>query len=119
VRRSLGARHEAPGGRGRPGRLSFAPSCTSGRPRGGPGNDRLAVVGGVRSELRGGPGPDRILGGPGYDNVYGGPGGDILGTRDGRVEIPYCGNGVDRLLTDRLDQPAADCELIILPRAAP
>jgi Ca2+-binding RTX toxin-like protein len=53
--------------------------------------------------LRGGPGRDRLLGGPGNDRIL---------DREGARDTIACGHGVDRVLADRLDMVAKDCEIV-------
>ncbi len=76
---------------------------------GGPGNDRLG----------GGPGADIILGGPGKDVLTGGAGRDLIiaeagndtiNARDGTRDYVICGRGRDRVVADKRDFVAPDCE---------
>lgn len=53
--------------------------------------------------LRGGPGPDVLRGGPGNDTVL---------VRDGGRDTVRCGAGRDRVLADRRDVVARDCEIV-------
>jgi Tol biopolymer transport system component len=59
------------------------------------GNDRLFGLGGN----------DRLVGGPGNDRLFGGPGTDVIS----------CGPGRDRVVADRADRVAGDCELVSRP----
>ena len=88
------------------------------RLRGGRGADYLYGGGGGDS-LYAGPGPDEVRGGPGRDElwpeagedkIFGGPGNDMLWTLDRATEWIVCGGGADRVLPDRLDVLADDCE---------
>jgi Ca2+-binding RTX toxin-like protein len=108
---------------------------------GGPGND--GVLGGEGSDnllgssgndvVNGGLGPDNILGGEGNDYLLDGEreGGatDILTVGDGNdVIVPFnkpakkdlvtCGGGFDRVLADRTDVVAPDCERVAVGLAA-
>jgi arylsulfatase A-like enzyme len=69
---------------------------------GGGGRDTLYGLGG-NDLLRGGPGRDRLLGGPGNDRIL---------AREGVRDTIACGAGVDRVLADRLDGVAKDCEIV-------
>ena len=60
----------------------------------------------------GGPGNDTIIGGPGRDVLIGGPGNDVLSARDGQRDRIRCGPGRDRVIADRFDVVARDCELV-------
>jgi arylsulfatase A-like enzyme len=66
------------------------------------GRDTLWGLGG-NDLLRGGPGRDRLLGGPGNDRIL---------DREGARDTIACGLGVDRVLADRLDVVAEDCEIV-------
>ena len=86
---------------------------------GGAGND----------ELDGGFGDDEIVGGPGADRLHGDtPGGecsyiycknafgnDTIQARDGEVVSVDCGVGTDRVVADRTDVVAPDCETVERP----
>jgi Ca2+-binding RTX toxin-like protein len=113
-------------------------------PLGGPGkdvvfgdNERLEISGGDKNFL-GGPGNDFVNGGKGSDNVVGGKGNDLLGDGalressednlsggDGKdvilvdnkpasKDLVVCGDGFDRVLTDRADVIAPDCETLVV-----
>lgn len=69
---------------------------------GGDGNDHLI----------GGSGPDRLTGGRGADRFSGGDGNDAIGARDGRRDKVRCGRGRDRVVADRGDRIAGDCEVV-------
>jgi Ca2+-binding RTX toxin-like protein len=107
---------------------------------GGPGNDWVDThPTGIRSgdkNLEGGPGNDIVVGGSGSDNVLGDKGNDLL--IDGSLrefsldkvsggdgndvflvdnvpaakDIATCGGGFDRILADRKDLVAPDCERV-------
>ena len=108
---------------------------------GGPGKDLVAPEPtGFSSRgdknLQGGPGNDRVLGGRGSDNVLGDTGNDFLidgptrefsldkvSSGDGNdvllvenvpatKDIATCGGGFDRILADRKDLVAPDCERV-------
>jgi TolB protein len=84
------------------------------------GADRLA--GGTDVDhLDGGPGPDTVRGegsrdvlrgGPGRDRLDGGIARDILLARDGEPDVVVCGPQRDRVIADRFDRVAGDCELV-------
>ena len=100
--------------------------CVSGN-RGG---DRLAGEGGRdrvsgnsgNDRLSGGPGPDRLFGGSGRDllragggnnRLFGGGGNDGIRARNDRVDRIRCGAGNDRVVADRNDRVAANCERVL------
>jgi hypothetical protein len=81
---------------------------------GGPGND----------QVRGGVGSDNAVGGRGNDflnespreasddNYVGGPGDDVfaVNNRPAAKDVVVCSSGFDRVLADRKDVVAGDCE---------
>ncbi|MCB0877480.1 MAG: hypothetical protein KDC46_00665 [Thermoleophilia bacterium] len=97
---------------------------------GGPGNDR--IIGGSGNDfmagqqgvdrleggpgddvLNGGTGPDTLLAGPGRDTIIGASGNDLIGALDGERDIIRCGPGArDRVIADRFDYVARDCEFV-------
>ncbi len=101
------------------------------------GNQRFEIAGGDRNFL-GGPGNDFVNGGKGSDNVVGGEGNDLLGDGalressednlsggDGNdviladnklasMDVIVCGYGFDRVLADRADVIAPDCERMVV-----
>jgi Ca2+-binding RTX toxin-like protein len=107
---------------------------------GGPGKDFVDTdptgVGRGDKNLQGGPGNDIVLGGRGSDNVLGDAGNDFLidgPTRESSLDkvsggdgndvllvenvpatkdIATCGGGFDRILVDRKDLVAPDCERV-------
>ena len=88
--------------------------------RGGAGNDRIdggdgndTIDGGVgQDRLIGGSGNDVIKGSSGKDRVDGGRGNDTIDVRDGRAgDVVQCGAGRDKVIADRSDRVAADCEV--------
>ena len=108
---------------------------------GGPGND--GVLGGRGSDnllggsgndfVDGGPGPDKILGGDGNDYLLdgerrggatdiltGGDGNDVLDpfNKPAKKDLVTCGGGFDRVLADRADVVAPDCERVAVGFAA-
>ena len=114
---------------------------------GGPGKDNVIGgserrAGGGDKNLVGGPGNDFVFGGQGADNVVGGDGNDLLidgnlreSSRDniaggdgGDVilvdnvpavrDVVVCGRGFDRVLADREDTVARDCERVKIVRGS-
>jgi Ca2+-binding RTX toxin-like protein len=76
---------------------------------GGPGND--TIYGGPGNDLVvGGAGNDRLIGGPGTDTISGGGGDDSILGADGKRDAISCGAGRDRVIADRVDLVARDCE---------
>jgi len=84
---------------------------------GGPGNDLV----------QGGTGPDNVVGGGGNDylsdgefahavkdTLSGGPGNDVIDVinKPGVKDVVACGSGFDRVLADRKDLVAPDCEKV-------
>jgi Ca2+-binding RTX toxin-like protein len=82
---------------------------SSDRIAGDQGNDRVAGNSGNDS-MAGNSGADRLNGGSGRDRLSGGTGNDRLDARDGRRDRISCGKGRDRVLADRFDRIARDCE---------
>jgi Ca2+-binding RTX toxin-like protein len=76
---------------------------------GTPKADTLRGLGG-NDTLRGGGGNDVLDGGRGRDRLDGGPGNDLIRARDGERDVITCGQGRDRVLADRRDSVARDCE---------
>ena len=76
------------------------------------GADELLGQGG-RDRLEGGDGSDRLIGGAGRDRLFGEGGPDRILARDGERDSIACGGGFDRVLADRRDQVARDCERIL------
>ena len=62
--------------------------------------------------LNGWGGSDFLYGGAGQDLLRGGRGADRLAARDGQLDMIRCGPGRDRVLADRIDFVARDCELV-------
>jgi Ca2+-binding RTX toxin-like protein len=108
---------------------------------GGPGND--GVLGGKDSDnvtgnsgndvVNGDPSPDNILGGEGNDylldgerrggatdTLIGGEGNDVLDliNKPANRDVVTCGGGFDRVLADRADVVAPDCEKVAVGLAA-
>ena len=86
---------------------------------GGDGND--AVQGGLGSDnLVGGDGNDFMVGGddqhPGKDTLSGGAGSDVIWVinRPAAKDLVSCGGGFDRVLADRADVVALDCERVFV-----
>ncbi len=110
---------------------------------GGPGKDNVLggderPAGGGDKNLDGGPGNDFVGGGKGSDNIVGGDGNDLLvdgGLRESSEDkvaggdgndvidvvnrpagkdLVACGGGFDRVLADRKDTVARDCEKVFV-----
>ena len=89
---------------------------------GGPGND--AVVGGFGSDnVVGNEGNDFLIGGPGLspreapnDKLLGGDGKDVIDVlnKPAGKDIVVCGAGFDRVLADKEDVIAPDCEKVFI-----
>ena len=94
---------------------------------GGPGNDRLTggpnkdrlVGGGGDDRLTGGLGSDQLLGGGGADvlrggrgtdRISGGAGDDRVNSHDNHRDRVDCGRRRDRVIADRVDRVARNCE---------
>ena len=102
------------------------------------GNERVILRGGDKN-LVGGPGNDLIIAGKGSDNAVGGPGNDFLvddGVREfskdtlsggsgndvidvwhkpaAVQDVVTCGSGFDRVISDRADLVAPDCEKVVV-----
>lgn len=78
---------------------------------GGAGNDQLNGSEGDDT-LRGGVGDDVLQAGPGADDVDGGPGSDEVRAHDGVADRVRCGDGVDKVDADTIDDVAPDCESV-------
>ncbi len=78
---------------------------------GGPGRDRM-VGGGGGDALAGGRGGDNLKGGKGRDLLEGEAGADKLRSRDGGPDEVSCGSSRDKVVADRADRTAADCDLV-------
>jgi Ca2+-binding RTX toxin-like protein len=103
------------------------------------GNERR-VLGGDKN-LAGGPGNDGVIAGRGSDNASGGEGNDLMIDGDPREfshdnfsgdagndvllvnhfppfeDVASCGSGFDRVLADRKDVVAPDCEKVVIVNA--
>jgi serralysin len=89
---------------------------------GGAGND--AVGGGLGSDnIRGEEGNDLLVGGPGLepreapnDKLSGGEGNDVFDilNKPAAKDVVLCGDGFDRVLADREDLVAPDCEKVFV-----
>jgi RTX calcium-binding nonapeptide repeat (4 copies) len=64
----------------------------------------------LRDVIEGRAGDDSITGAGGRDRLSGGAGADALVSRDGVGDAVVCGPGSDRVLADRADVVAGDCE---------
>jgi hypothetical protein len=79
---------------------------------GGVGNDRL-FGGKGNDRLVGGAGNDQLTGDAGTDTFDGGAGNDVVNARDKvQRERVSCGAGRDRVVADRRDSVARDCEVV-------
>jgi Ca2+-binding RTX toxin-like protein len=90
----------------------------------GRGGDDTLLGGAGRDALAGGRGDDTLSGGAGpdvidaaqrgreVDVVAGGGGNDVIRARDGAVDRITCGSGRDRVVADRRDRVAGDCEVV-------
>jgi Ca2+-binding RTX toxin-like protein len=76
------------------------------------GNDDRLFGGNGADHLIGGYGNDRLSGGRGADRFSGGDGNDLLSARDGTRDKVRCGRGRDRVIADRGDSVARDCEVV-------
>jgi len=108
---------------------------------GGPGNDGVlggegsdSVLGGSGNDSAdGGTGPDNILGGDGKDHLTdgerrggatdiltGGDGNDVIDpfNKPAKRDVVTCGGGFDRVLADRADVVAPECEKVAVGLAA-
>jgi len=111
---------------------------------GGPGKDNVLGgderrLGGGDKNLVGGPGNDFVLGGKGSDNIVGEDGNDFLvddglrefskdvlsgGSGNDVIDVFHkpaavqdvvtCGDGFDRVISDRADRVAPDCEKVVV-----
>src|SRR5215210_2423790 len=108
---------------------------------GGPGNDGVFggngadnLVGSSGNDFaNGGSGPDKILGGDGNDYLLdgefeggatdvltGGDGNDVIDpfNKPAKRDVVTCGGGFDRVIADRADAVAPDCERVAVGLAA-
>jgi len=86
---------------------------------GGPGND--GVFGGKGTDnVLGGSGNDVADGGSAPDKILGGDGNDVIDpfNRPAKRDLVTCGSGFDRVLADREDVVAPDCERVAVGLAA-
>ena len=90
---------------------------------GGPGND--AVLGGRGSDnLVGGEGNDWLVDGEFrnavQDRLSGGDGNDVIDVinKPGVQDVVSCGSGFDRVIADRKDLVAPDCERVVIGLAS-
>lgn len=99
--------------------------------RGGAGADDIGGGSGD-DRINAGRGPDLIVGGEGDDNINAGrgqdlinvgvdgaeipsPGNDVIDAVDGERDEISCGEGVDTVFVDRVEDGVYDCEEIIEP----
>ena len=78
---------------------------------GGRGNDDMTGDAG-NDLLEGGAGADDLTGGTGADRLVGGAGNDVLRSRSVERDRVSCGAGFDRVVADRRDIVASDCERV-------
>jgi hypothetical protein len=122
---SLAGKDNLIGGRGRDFMLGGTPRLASGGDKnlaGGPGND--GVGGGLGSDnVSGGEGNDLLVGGPGLepreapnDKLSGADGNDVFDVlnKPAAKDVALCGDGLDRVLADRKDEVAPDCEKVFV-----
>jgi hypothetical protein len=76
------------------------------------GSDRLTGRAGA-DQLFGGANGDTIVDGPGRDRVSGEQGADVILSDDGHVDSIDCGRGTDRVVADRRDRIARNCERVV------
>ena len=138
-RRAFGGDKKLMGGPGNDGHWGGLGSDTV---LGGSGNDFVAGDDGSDLAVAGGEGRDLVLGGRGADHIVGGEGTDILisgpieeratNTLSGGAgddifvvdNVPAskdrvsCGRGFDRVIADRKDMVAADCEKVQVVRGS-
>jgi Ca2+-binding RTX toxin-like protein len=87
----------------------FGTGSTANRMDGGPGNDQIES-GGL---LLGRYGNDRLVGGTGPDRISGHSGNDYVNALDRERDSVRCGDGrSDRVIADRVDSVARDCERV-------
>jgi Ca2+-binding RTX toxin-like protein len=119
-RRALGGNKNSAGG---PGNDGVTGGLGSDDVLGGPGNDFVFGDRGSDNVL-GGEGTDYVVDGPfneaSKDRVLGGDGNDVLDVINGPParDIVSCGDGFDRVLADRKDVVAPDCEKVAVGFAA-
>jgi len=110
--------------RGSPSADRLEGTTASERITGGPGDDVIRGRGGDdclkgnrgADRIAGGRGADRIDGGPGRDVLRGGAGADRIDSRGGGHDKARCGGGRDRIVADRGDRIAKDCERVRIRR---
>ena len=85
------------------------------RVAGNSGNDRINGNSG-NDRINGNSGRDRIKGSTGSDRLAGGSGRDFINSRDGRRDRVNCGSGRDRVIADRRDRVARNCERVVRRR---
>ena len=64
-------------------------------------------------DIDGGDGRDMLIGGAGLDTLRGGAANDVIDVRDGRRDAVECGDGIDRVLRDKVDRIDSDCERLV------
>ena len=93
------------------GRDAISAGSSDDRVAGDQGNDRINGNSG-EDVLKGDSGNDRIAGSSGFDRIAGGSGNDLMSSRDGRRDRVDCGRGRDRVVADRVDVIARNCERV-------
>ena len=96
---------------GEAGKDSILGSSGRDRINGGAAADRLSGGGGV-DVIRGDAGNDRLSGGRSRDSLLGNSGDDRINALDGARDRISCGTGNDRVVADRIDRVAGNCETI-------
>ena len=81
------------------------------RINGGSGNDALNG-GSSPDRVSGDRGNDQINGNSGRDRINGNSGNDRINARDGQRDRIDCGTGRDRVIADRIDRVARNCERV-------
>ncbi len=74
------------------------------------GGNKTMVGGDGNDTMMGGDGNDFLLGVPGPDKISGGNGNDVIDVLGVGKDVVTCGSGFDRVLADRADVVASDCE---------
>ncbi|HEX6390502.1 MAG TPA: hypothetical protein VFZ89_13660, partial [Solirubrobacteraceae bacterium] len=69
-------------------------------------------------DLDGGAGNDVLKGDQGEDKLAGGAGDDVIKARQGGKDEITCGDGNDKVLADKGDTVAADCETVSVKGSA-
>ena len=75
------------------------------------GND-IMTGGSGNDDLNGGGGNDTLTGNVGMDDLYGAAGDDTINARDGEEDSIFCGDGIDTVTADVIDNVSTDCERV-------